>query len=74
MLPKVRQLREWADEARGGGTEIEVDGGIDTETGPGAAAAGATAFVAATAIFMSDVPVGQAIARLRQSLADAVVA
>jgi len=74
MLAKVRQLREWADEVRGGVTEIEVDGGIDPETGPRAAAAGATAFVAATAVFKADVPIGQAIARLRNSLRAAVAA
>jgi ribulose-phosphate 3-epimerase len=49
-LPKIQQLRAWID-ARGLKTEIEVDGGIDGETGTQAHAAGASAFVAASAIF-----------------------
>jgi ribulose-phosphate 3-epimerase len=43
---KVRQLRELAS-----GTAIEVDGGIDAETAGSVAEAGATLFVAGSAVF-----------------------
>ena len=65
VLPKVSQL---ADLARGRAIEIEVDGGIDAATAPQAAAAGATVFVAASAVFRSKVGVSEAIRVLRGSL------
>jgi ribulose-phosphate 3-epimerase len=43
---KLRQLRELAPASL-----VEVDGGIDADTAPGAAAAGATVFVAGSAVF-----------------------
>jgi ribulose-phosphate 3-epimerase len=64
VIPKIRQLREWA----GPETEIEVDGGIDPVSAPRAAAAGATVLVAASAVFRANVPVTEALARLRGSL------
>ena len=71
VLPKVKQLREWID-ARGRAVEIEVDGGIDPHTAPLAAAAGATVFVAAHAIFKTGQPIAEAMGRLRESLAQPV--
>ncbi len=68
VLAKIRQLREQID-ARGLAVEIEVDGGIDPATAPQAAAAGATAFVAASAVFKTDGSIAEAMARLRRSLA-----
>ncbi len=65
VLPKVRQL---AALARGRAIEIEVDGGIDTATAPQAAAAGATVFVAASAVFRSQLGVSEAVRALRGSL------
>jgi len=47
---RVRELRQLADRENPA-CEIEVDGGIDAQTIPLAAAAGATVFVAGTAIF-----------------------
>jgi ribulose-phosphate 3-epimerase len=67
VLPKIKQLREWLN-ARGLAVEIEVDGGIDATTAPQAAAAGATAFVAAYAVFKTEAPIAEAITRLRRSL------
>lgn len=67
VLPKIRQLREQID-ARGLPVEIEVDGGIDLVTAPQAAAAGATVFVAASAVFKTGAPIAEAIASLRRSL------
>lgn len=67
VLPKVRQLREWL-EARGASVDLEVDGGVDPETAPLAAAAGANVFVAASAVFRTGRPIGAALAGLRASL------
>jgi ribulose-phosphate 3-epimerase len=53
VMSKVRQLREMID-ARGLAVELEVDGGIDRHTALQAAEAGATVFVAASAIFKSE--------------------
>ncbi len=47
---RIRELRSMIDE-HNPGCEIEVDGGIDPETTPLAAKAGAKVFVAGTAIF-----------------------
>jgi ribulose-phosphate 3-epimerase len=49
-LPRLRQLREWVNEANPR-CEIEVDGGIDATTIAEAKAAGANVFVAGTAVF-----------------------
>jgi ribulose-phosphate 3-epimerase len=50
VMPKVREVRR-AIEAGGLALDLEVDGGIDTDTAPVAAAAGANVFVAGSAIF-----------------------
>ncbi|HUE08431.1 MAG TPA: ribulose-phosphate 3-epimerase [Acidimicrobiales bacterium] len=50
VMPKVSQVRE-AIEADGLTLDIEVDGGIDPETAPLAARAGANVFVAGSAVF-----------------------
>jgi ribulose-phosphate 3-epimerase len=49
-LPKIEAVRSEIDR-RGLGVEIEVDGGINTETGARCVAAGATMLTAASAIF-----------------------
>lgn len=67
VLPKVRQLRETLD-GRGLPAEIEVDGGVDADTAPLVAAAGATVLVAATAVFQAGVGIEEAMTRLRRSL------
>jgi len=72
VLWKVRQLRELA-RTTSAAYEIQVDGGLDPETAPLAAAAGATVIVAATAIFKTDVGVAKAVQRLRGSLTPAAV-
>lgn len=51
VLPKVRQLR-----AAFPGKAIEVDGGVNTQTGQLAGAAGASEAVAGTAVFRADDP------------------
>jgi ribulose-phosphate 3-epimerase len=50
MLPKIQQLRSWID-ARGLAVTLEVDGGVKPGIIGAAAAAGATAFVAGTAVY-----------------------
>jgi ribulose-phosphate 3-epimerase len=50
VLPKIERVRRAIDEHRLG-VDLEVDGGIDPETAPRAAAAGANVFVAGSAIF-----------------------
>ena len=69
---KVRQLRQRAEAGRGqrqSELDIQVDGGIDPETAPLVAEAGASVLVAATAVFKTGQPIGESIARLRQSVA-----
>ena len=63
-LPKIGTLRRWID-ARGLDVEIEVDGGIGEETIGEAAQAGASIFVAGTAVFGSP-DYAAAIAGLRE--------
>ena len=50
MLPKVKQLREWANEVNPG-LHIEVDGGIAKDTSKLVKKAGANVLVAGTAFF-----------------------
>src|ERR1700687_1932753 len=65
VVPKIRRTREEVDR-RGLGVAIEVDGGIDTRTAPVAAKAGATIFVAGSAIFHAPDPAAAALA-IRQA-------
>ena len=63
VMPKVRRTREEIDR-RDLPVAIQVDGGIDEDTAPIAAEAGATVFVAGSAIFGQDDPV-EAARRIR---------
>ena len=65
MLPKIRRIRAFCRE-RGLDPVIEVDGGENVETAGKAAAAGATAFVAGSAIFHTK-DYAAAIAAIRES-------
>jgi ribulose-phosphate 3-epimerase len=69
VLPKLRQLRGWIDEA-GLAVDLEVDGGIAPATIGRAAAAGANAFVAGNAVFGA-ADYAEAIAALRRAAAGA---
>jgi ribulose-phosphate 3-epimerase len=55
VLPKVAAVRRALDE-RHLAVDLEVDGGVDRDTAPRAAAAGANVFVAGSAIFGADRP------------------
>jgi ribulose-phosphate 3-epimerase len=71
MLPKIRRLRAMCAE-RGLHPVIEVDGGENATTAAQAAAAGATAIVAGSAIFGAK-DYAKAIAELRAKVAAAAV-
>ena len=66
VMPKVAQAREAIDR-RGLRVALQVDGGINEETAPVAAAAGADTFVAGNAIFGADDALGAA-RRLRAAI------
>ena len=66
-LPKIRHVRQMLEQIKPG-CDVEVDGGIDAETAPLAAAAGANVLVAGTAIFGENEGVSTAMDRLRASI------
>ena len=53
MMPKVRTIRRWID-AENPSCELEVDGGVDLETGRVCAEAGANVLVAGSAVYRAD--------------------
>ena len=65
MEPKLRQARA-AIAASGRAIDLEVDGGIDTETIAAAARAGADVFVAGTALFRDPEGLRHAVEALRR--------
>jgi ribulose-phosphate 3-epimerase len=65
-LDKIRRLRQWLDQKGLGHVAIEVDGGINTETAPMAAEAGARWLVAGNAVFGQE-DRERAISMIRQS-------
>ena len=64
VVPKIYELREKAGDA----VEIAVDGGINVNTAPIAAKAGANIFIAGTAIFKNRDGVKKAIQALRNAV------
>jgi ribulose-phosphate 3-epimerase len=72
MLPKIQQLRSWID-ARGLAVTLEVDGGVKPGIIGLAARAGATAFVAGTAVYGAK-DYREAIAELRREAQEALPA
>jgi len=54
MMPKVTDIRRFADENGFSTLDIEVDGGINSETAAKAKAAGANVLVAGTSLFRSE--------------------
>ena len=67
-LPKIRHVREMIEQTNPA-CDLEVDGGINTDTAPLAVAAGANVLVAGSAIFGDSAGVAEAVRRLRESAA-----
>ena len=67
VIPKVSEIRKKLDALRSSAW-LEVDGGIDIETLPKMKEAGATAFVAATAIFKHPQGPAEGLRELRAEL------
>jgi ribulose-phosphate 3-epimerase len=67
-LPKIQRVRQMVERMRLS-CEVEVDGGVDEETAPLAAAAGANVFVAGSSIFGDKAGVAAAMDRLRTNIA-----
>jgi ribulose-phosphate 3-epimerase len=66
-LDKIARLRAEMDR-RKVNVELEVDGGINTETAPRVVSAGATVLVAGAAVFSEGTSIKQAIRKLKASL------
>jgi ribulose-phosphate 3-epimerase len=65
-LKKIERLRNMID-ARGLQCEIEVDGGIGLDNARQVVEAGADILVSGTSVMAADVPIAEAIARLRKA-------
>jgi ribulose-phosphate 3-epimerase len=72
MVPKIAKARQMALDA-GVDFNIAVDGGIDCNTAPRVAAAGANLLVAGSSVFGSKDGVGAACAAIRQSAEEVFV-
>jgi ribulose-phosphate 3-epimerase len=72
-LPKIERVRQMVEQANPR-CEVEVDGGVDEETAPLAAAAGADVFVAGSSVFGDSAGVVAAITRLRAAIANSKAA
>jgi ribulose-phosphate 3-epimerase len=68
-LPKIECVRQMVEQANSR-CEVEVDGGVDEETAPLAAAAGADVFVAGSSVFGDSAGVAAAMTRLRTAIAN----
>jgi ribulose-phosphate 3-epimerase len=68
-LPKIRQIRDQIRE-RGLSCELEVDGGINTETAPLVVRAGADVLVAGSSVYGSEDGVALAIQKLQSAACD----
>lgn len=66
QLPKIRKLREMIM-ATGKQIDLEVDGGINSQTAKQVIAAGANVLVAGNAVFAAGKPYDEAIAELRRA-------
>ncbi len=66
-LPKITELREWLDEEKLS-ADLEVDGGINTNTAPHVVGAGANILVAGSAIFAEGRTVAAGISAIKQAV------
>jgi ribulose-phosphate 3-epimerase len=65
-VAKIRRVRSMLDQM-GSSAEIEVDGGIDSETAPSVVEAGASVLVAGSAVFSAAEGIKAAIAGIRRA-------
>ena len=72
VLPKIRQLREFAQKRRSSDLDILVDGGIDMVSGPRCAACGANALIAGTSLYKAR-DMAADIAELRRKAAETLM-
>lgn len=70
MMPKVKTIREYADENGFENLSVQVDGGVDAVTASKAASAGVDNFVAGSALFRQD-DYTKAVAELRSVIENA---
>ncbi len=68
---RLRTVRGWLDD-QGSSAHLQVDGGIDPATAPGAIAAGADVLVAGSAVFGAGGGAASGLKRLRQAVAGTV--
>jgi ribulose-phosphate 3-epimerase len=68
-LPKIERVHQMVERMQLS-CEIEVDGGVDEETAPLAATAGANVFVAGSSLFADQAGVAQAMKRLFENIAN----
>ena len=66
-LPKIERVRQMVERMKLS-CEVEVDGGVDEETAPLAAEAGADVFVAGSSVFGNKAGVAEAMGRLRTTI------
>lgn len=66
-LPKIQRVRQMVERMKLN-CEVEVDGGVDEETAPLAAEAGADVFVAGSSIFGNKAGVAAAMGKLRTNV------
>ncbi len=66
-LPKIQRVRQMVERMKLS-CEVEVDGGVDQETAPLAAEAGADVFVAGSSVFGDKAGVTSAMGRLRTNV------
>jgi len=69
VVPKIRRARDMFTAAGQGDTDIEVDGGIGTDTCRTVVEAGANVLIAGNAVFAYPDGVAAAIVRIREALA-----
>ncbi len=70
-VDKIAEIREWLEESNLS-VELEVDGGINTETAPRVVQAGARVLVAGSAVFNTKYSIAEGITRIRQSVANSL--
>jgi ribulose-phosphate 3-epimerase len=67
QLPKIRQIRSMLD-AIGSAADLEIDGGVKTDTAPLCVEAGATVLVAGSSVFNRQQSVADSIRALRAAI------